>query len=463
MIALIVLTLVSMTLEVFAPGVGISALSVLAIATTVWWRPRAAVVLLVVLFALQDLLVLALGKADPLFADVLRSLDEIALLSAGIRVAYVYMRGDRGWLAKEDWTFAALFLACGIASSVFHGSGEIPAAALGLVLSCKFFGFVLFASSVPWKEGDAERAMNAAIWAMPVLLVTGFIGYLSPDEVQKYLVPPDKDASLTRAGMTSFMAPFTHPGVYGWAMAVGVLAAIARLFRGGSPMATVALAAGLAGTILSLRRKPLLAVPIAVIVVLLRLPSKQRLRILAASVVVGALLFWAGRDFIDATIEDTMSSYLDEDAAESSARGLLVLGSLDLGTAHFPSGVGFGRFGTYASVLFYSDLYDELGLSSVHGLSRENPYYIMDTYWPHVFAETGAIGLLAMVLFMWRLWRRLRTVEGIEGRLATLLLVEALIESIAAPVFDNSLQTLTIAVPIGMALRSIHLSRPEER
>ena len=195
------------------------------------------------------------------------------------------------------------------------------------------------------------------------------------------------------------------------------------------------------------------------VAVLLRLPGRQRLRIFVAALVVGGILAWIAGEFIHATVEDTMSSYLDEDAAEKSARGLLVLGSLNLGAQHFPLGAGFGRFGTYASVLYYSDLYDQLGLSEIYGLTRENPYYLMDTYWPHVFAETGALGLMAMALFMWRIWRRVRLLDSIEGRLAALLLVEAVVESFAAPVFDNSLQTLVIAIPIGMALRSVHLAR----
>jgi hypothetical protein len=459
MIALIALVFALLTTEVFAPGVGISALSILAVVMTVWWRPRAAVVLMVVLFGLQDFFILSIKDLDPVFAATLRSLDEIALLAAGLRAAYVFGRGDRGWLAGQDWTFAIVFLASGVVSSVLHGGSAIPAAALGFALSCKFFGFILFASSVPWKEGDTERAITAAIWAMPVLLVIGFVGYLSPDEVIKYLVPPESDTSLTRGGMTSFMAPFPHPGVYGWAMAVGAVAAITRLFRGPSPSAVTGLSAGLTGVILSLRRKPLLALPIAMFAVLLRLPGRQRLRILVAALIVGGLLAWIGGEFVHATVEDTMSSYLDEDAAENSARGLLLLGSLDVGAQHFPLGAGFGRFGTYASVLFYSDLYDELGLSEIYGLTRETPYYLMDTYWPHVFAETGAIGLMAMALFMWRIWRRVRLLDSIEGRLAALLLVEALVESVAAPVFDNSLQTLVIAIPIGMALRSVHLAR----
>jgi len=459
MIALVALVFALLTTEVFAPGVGISALSVLAVVMTVWWRPRAAVVFLVVLFGLQDFFILVVTNIDPIFAATLRSLDEIALLSAGLRAAHAFVRGDQGWFAGEDWTFAILFLASGVLSSLLHGGSGTPAAVLGFALSCKFFGFILFASSVPWKEGDAERAMSAAIWAMPILLVIGFIGYLSPDEVMKYFVPPDKDTSLTRGGMTSFMAPFPHPGVYGWAMAVGAIAAITRLFRGPSPSAVVGLSAGLSGVILSLRRKPLLAVPIAMVAVLLRLPGRQRLRIFVAALVVGGILAWIAGEFIHATVEDTMSSYLDEDAAEKSARGLLVLGSLNLGAQHFPLGAGFGRFGTYASVLYYSDLYDQLGLSEIYGLTRENPYYLMDTYWPHVFAETGALGLMAMALFMWRIWRRVRLLDSIEGRLAALLLVEAVVESFAAPVFDNSLQTLVIAIPIGMALRSVHLAR----
>jgi hypothetical protein len=444
-----------LALEVFAPGAGISALAVLAVVTAVWWRPRAAVAFLVVLFVLQELLVNCLVSFDPVLSGTVGMLDEIALFAAGLRLVVAFARGDRSWFARRDWTFAIVFLACGAVSSLLQGSAIAPAA-LGFALSCKFFGFVVFAASVPWKDGDIERAITAAIWAMPVLLVIGFIGFLYPKEVIQYLRPGKDEETLMRGGIRYFMAPFPHPGVYGWAMAVGALAAITRLLRGGSGSAIVGLAAGVAGAILSLRRRPLVGLPVALFAVLLRLPARQRVRILISSVAVAGLLAWVAGDLVQATVEDTMTSYLDDDAAENSARGLLVLGALDLGTSKFPLGVGFGRFGTYPSVLFYSDIYDQLGLSKIYGFSPDSPNFIMDTFWPHIFAETGALGLIAMALFMLRLWRRVRLLETTEGRLAALLLVEGLIESLAGPVFDTSLQSLVIAIPIGMALRAIN-------
>jgi hypothetical protein len=457
--ALITVMAVLLTLEVFAPGVGLAALSVVAVVATVWTRPRGAVVMLVALFALQDLLANLLAGFDPIVAGAVRGLDEVGLLCAGLRVAVLFNRGDRTWFGREDWTFAIWFLAAGLISSVLHGGGLAPTV-LGFAFSCKFFGFILFASSVPWKEGDADRAISIAIWTLPVLFAIGFIGYLSPDEVIEYLAQTDENTTFARGDMTPFMAPFSHPGVYGWAMAVGALAAVARLLGGGSRGAVVGLVTGVVGAILSLRRRPLVAVPLALCAVLVRLPARQRLRIFAIALVVGGLLAWVGRDFVRATIEDTMTSYIDDDAAENSARGLLILGSLELGSRHLPLGVGFGRYGTYPSVLFYSDLYDELGMSSIHGLAPDTPYYIMDTYWPHIFAETGALGLLAMAAFMWRIWRRVGKLGSPEGRLAALLLAEGLVESLAGPVFDTSLQCLVIAIPIGMALRSIHLASP---
>jgi hypothetical protein len=459
MIALISVLFALLALEVFAPGVGISAISVLAVVMTVWWRPRAAVASLVLLFALQELLVNCLVPFDPLLSGTVGMLDEIALFAAGLRAVVALARGDRSWFARKDWTFAIVFLACGAVSSVLQGSAIAPAA-LGFALSCKFFGFVLFAASVPWKDGDIERAITAAIWAMPVLLLTGFIGLLYPTEVIQYLRPGKTEDSLMRGGISYFMAPFPHPGVYGWAMAVGALAAITRLLRGGSGGAIVGLVAGVAGAILSFRRRPLVGLPVALLAVFLRLPARQRVRVLASSIAVAGLLAWFAGDVVHATVEDTMSSYLEEDAAENSARGLLVLGALELGTAEFPLGVGFGRFGTYPSVLFYSDIYDQLGLSQIYGFSSDSPNFIMDTYWPHILAEAGVLGLIAMALFMLRIWRRVRPLETAEGRLASLLLVEGLVESLAGPVFDTSLQSLVIAIPIGMALRAVHSGSP---
>jgi hypothetical protein len=58
-----------------------------------------------------------------------------------------------------------------------------------------------------------------------------------------------------------------------------------------------------------------------------------------------------------------------------------------------------------------------------------------------------------MIFFFWTLWRKMREQQSTAHKLSCLLLIEALMESVAGNVFDHQLRSFVIAMPIGMALR----------
>ena len=151
-------------------------------------------------------------------------------------------------------------------------------------------------------------------------------------------------------------------------------------------------------------------------------------------------------------------------------RILLYATGAEIANARFPLGAGFGRFGGYASALDYSPLYDEYGLSSVYGLSPEEPYFLMDTYWPHIAAETGWVGAALLLAFYLLLGERaarvgLRTTDPATRAVAIgacLALLEGLIESAAGSVFEGALPAYALAVPLGIALARSTASVPVE-
>jgi len=96
----------------------------------------------------------------------------------------------------------------------------------------------------------------------------------------------------------------------------------------------------------------------------------------------------------------------------------------------------------------------------VYGLSRDFPNYMSDTYWPHIVGEAGVLGALVLVSFMLRIWSkcvraaRQSVTEPVQvlAIAAALILIEALVESSVAPIFDSALQAYTIAMPLGITL-----------
>jgi hypothetical protein len=221
----------------------------------------------------------------------------------------------------------------------------------------------------------------------------------------------------------------------------------------------IALVTSLIGIVASLRRKPLGGLAMGAITSLGRLGARRRVMAVLLLAAMGFGLWTFGRSRVRAAINDALTSYVDP-YAPTTARGLLYVTGFEIGQAHAPFGAGFGRFGGFASRLYYSPLYDEYGLSHVFGLSREAPQFIEDTYWPHILAETGWGGMLVLAGFLVWLWLRVR--RGLRHTVtpdvrilamgAAAALVEAVVESTAGPFFENSLPAFAIAIPLGMAV-----------
>lgn len=81
----------------------------------------------------------------------------------------------------------------------------------------------------------------------------------------------------------------------------------------------------------------------------------------------------------------------------TSERELLLIDSLELGKKLFPFGTGFGTFGSAVTMNTYSKYYGLLGYENIFGLSRENPWFISDTFWPIIIGQGGFISALLFV------------------------------------------------------------------
>lgn len=65
---------------------------------------------------------------------------------------------------------------------------------------------------------------------------------------------------------------------------------------------------------------------------------------------------------------------------------------------YIPFGSGFASYGTYASGEYYSPIYEELYMDNLHGLTKANPDFIADTYYP-ALAQFGFVGAALFILF----------------------------------------------------------------
>ncbi|MDR1980928.1 MAG: O-antigen ligase domain-containing protein [Tannerellaceae bacterium] len=80
------------------------------------------------------------------------------------------------------------------------------------------------------------------------------------------------------------------------------------------------------------------------------------------------------------------------------ARMALYYFSIPIFLAYFPFGSGFASYATYASGIYYSDLYVKYGMEGFHGLTKDDPAFVADAYYP-ALAQFGVAGVLLFFSF----------------------------------------------------------------
>jgi len=93
---------------------------------------------------------------------------------------------------------------------------------------------------------------------------------------------------------------------------------------------------------------------------------------------------------------------VDEDMI---ARFVIYRSMPDILIDYFPFGSGFASYGTHSSGLFYSDVYVEYGLNDVYGLTRNNPKFVSDTFYPSL-AQFGVAGIILCLTFWFYILRK---------------------------------------------------------
>lgn len=85
---------------------------------------------------------------------------------------------------------------------------------------------------------------------------------------------------------------------------------------------------------------------------------------------------------------------------ETAARSLLVTNALKIAKRHFPFGSGFGTYGSYASFINYSPLYQTLGMNKRYGFVSDHFSYGMDSYVSMLLAQFGFMGTVMFLLLI---------------------------------------------------------------
>ena len=89
------------------------------------------------------------------------------------------------------------------------------------------------------------------------------------------------------------------------------------------------------------------------------------------------------------------------------ARSVLMINSFNVANDHFPLGSGFATFATWESGESYSPVYEHYGIDTIWGIQPDNYSFIGDTYWPAIIGQFGYIGLIFVLIIIFKIYQNI--------------------------------------------------------
>ncbi len=139
-------------------------------------------------------------------------------------------------------------------------------------------------------------------------------------------------------------------------------------------------------------------------------------------------------------------------------RVLVYFNGIILAIKHFPFGVGFGNYGGFAAEKFDTILYYQLNFYQQSWFKDKD--YLTDTYYPHLFAESGILGFsfyLICLIFIYKMFKSRINEMHIIGAI-TFLLLYLFVDAITAPVLNSPISLCLIGFVLSIVRKKNKLT-----
>jgi hypothetical protein len=416
-------------------------------------RPASVLIFGWILFVAQQPLVGYVGAKSAHGATLVGRLDDALLLLLAGMTLLRRLVGAAPPRRPTVW-FVVLFVilaGIGLASGLLRDDVG-PWSFIGMWLSLKVLIVIATACELPWKAADYDQITRIALIAGAVVGGFAVIDYVSPSTLHTILHTKFVANSPNQPARAHYVqSVFQSPSRYSNFMTVLFAIAVGRYAVERRPLfLAAAIVFGGAG-LASLRLRGLLAA-VAVVCVLVIVIREGRF---ARSLQLGAAILACVAILGPAAFSGQVDRFSSQ--GDNTARGHLYSDAFRLAEDRFPVGVGFGRYGSYASSLYYSPLYDQLGLSYDFGFSRANPDFITDAGLAGYIAELGApatlLFLSGLVVLGFRLAGLARRPGAGRGpaTVALAILVATVTMSVASASLLDSAIVTPLAVFVGLA------------
>ncbi len=446
-----------------------------------WAAVAIALLVLVVAFLLTPVRAIGMFAAYMLVIDSLvpvaggriKLLDELFIPAMVLITVFTCRHRLRSQVRPVRDVALLVLIGAALASSMISGvRPEVWVPGMSLLLKALAVFYVVLLHEVT----DADVRWLLTSW---LVLASGILAVGALQLAGAMVVGLGADGE--RAGVPVIASVFYHPQLFGWLCATAAIYLVAHhVVMRRRWMLALAMLFSL-GTILSGRRRSMLALVgglatgAATEVVRGRGRAMRLLGWLPTGVGV-ALIAVAFMPVFSGLYAMTIQGYADpviqggssgngapqgEIHADTPARIALYEGSVMIAIDNFPLGAGLGRYGSWMSRVEYSDVYREYGMDRIFGLSPESPQFINDTFWPQILGETGVIGFFAYAVVIG--WMgvellRLRRVRDLPPAmtavvLGTLMLfAQTLVESVASAILGSPSQAYLVMLAIAGTL-----------
>jgi hypothetical protein len=375
-------------------------------------------------------------------------MDDVAL---GVALIVVTLTGIRfaGLPRHFRLVFGGLAV-FGLSGAVSAAMGEVvaPGAWLGTWLGLKFLVCLLITMQFSWSDAAIRSAQRVAAVLIALVVAVAFVQLVNPDLIGQLLGARRR----SRLGQNVLTSIFRQPAQYSVFMMFAISALIAKYpltRRRGIAVVVTGI-----GALLSLRVKVLVDL-VLIIVGRVAISPARRVRqwVPYALVFVGGVAAYLGAGLFEARAAVLFGS-------NPSARKVLYQTALDLAQSNLPLGAGFGSFGSEASIVHYSPVYAQYGLSGTYGFSEDAAAFVHDASWATVLGEAGWIGAAgfatALVGLFLVAWQRVKAASlgrrADCARAALLFAVAFVSDSITTPQLFAGFACLTLATLVSMSL-----------
>lgn len=345
-----------------------------------------------------------------------------------------------------------VFIFAGIISCLLNSNYDIVNMLESSFLSIKFMILITSTMNLPIKEETLNVFIKAVLFYGRIVALVAILNIIFPDLYMKIL---GTGFISYRFGLVVPCSLFVHPGVYGWFMLFIAIYYYSRYLEKYNKRYRAKFIFYSFMAVLSFKVKVIVSlVSIFIFGMIVRNNYKIKLKqviLIFISLIVTWLIFG---EFLNVQFKMYFTSEFG-----LSARQSLLNNSIKILFEYFPLGVGFSKFGSYYARINYSEYYYKYNMDNIYGLQPMDPRFATDTYWPSVFGETGFLGSVIFISFIGYILKNIYIKYKLNGydyyRLfGILIMIQALGESIAEPIFNSSPQNIFIGLVIGFAMSS---------